>query len=223
MEDNSDVNQQQNQWRCTSCGVRNPISRRECKKSGCTQWRPKSAMPRRRCTWRSCEPSTCPWEGDWRCCGQMQFASRHSCRRCGKEKPAAVAAAAAKVPRNGKRARIEQVHGGGGGGVLESVSKALITFRKGDWLCDKCKDHQFAKNAFCRQCGQSRPAREDDDGNDIDDPCAICFSSIKNAGFLHEMNVHVLSCKECADKLVAAGGKCPMCRKEIEAVLKVFF
>jgi len=183
-------------WLCTACWVENPVQGKYCTTPNCKKWRPQSAIPVRK--------------GDWRCCGEVQFASRSSCRRCGKDKPAG-----ADQEVNKKRKVSPETHSG--------VARALITFRKGDWLCRKCHDHQFAKNAFCRKCGDSRPAREDEAGNDIDDPCAICFDRIKNAGFLHGGDIHVLSCKECADGLKAEGKKCPMCRQEIEKVLRVFF
>jgi inhibitor of KinA sporulation pathway (predicted exonuclease) len=30
-------------------------------------------------------------------------------------------------------------------------------FKKGDWYCENCNDHQYAKNLKCRQCGHPRP------------------------------------------------------------------
>lgn len=29
--------------------------------------------------------------------------------------------------------------------------------KDGDWICENCKDHQFARNIKCRQCGHPRP------------------------------------------------------------------
>lgn len=56
-------------WMCGSCNKVNSMSIKECSRPGCTQWRP---MPKR--------------NGDWSCCGEMQFASRSNCRRCGNPK-----------------------------------------------------------------------------------------------------------------------------------------
>merc|ERR1712226_337877 len=30
--------------------------------------------------------------------------------------------------------------------------------KEGDWICDACGDHQFARNASCRRCNAPRPA-----------------------------------------------------------------
>ena len=30
-------------------------------------------------------------------------------------------------------------------------------FKEGDWYCENCNDHQFAKNTFCRLCNTPRP------------------------------------------------------------------
>ena len=31
------------------------------------------------------------------------------------------------------------------------------SFKKGDWLCPNCDDHQFARNKFCRKCREPKP------------------------------------------------------------------
>ncbi len=34
-----------------------------------------------------------------------------------------------------------------------------MNMRPGDWSCPKCRDHQFARNHHCRECGTARPPR----------------------------------------------------------------
>ena len=48
--------------------------------------------------------------------------------------------------------------------TLSGRSRAVLArncqrhgFRKGDWNCPICGDHQFAKNEVCRKCGQDKP------------------------------------------------------------------
>merc|ERR1719194_354883 len=43
--------------------------------------------------------------------------------------------------------------GGGGGGA----GAGNQTMMPGDWNCEKCGDHQFARNLSCRKCSAPRP------------------------------------------------------------------
>jgi len=43
------------------------------------------------------------------------------------------------------------------GGMPGMGGKGPIIPRNGDWYCQQCGDHQFAKNALCRSCGSARP------------------------------------------------------------------
>lgn len=70
--------EQSPQWKCSSCGWENNMSKKECRNSACTQWRPRGAQavgPRR--------------PGDWTCpgCDDHQFAKNSQCRSCGHPKP----------------------------------------------------------------------------------------------------------------------------------------
>ena len=33
----------------------------------------------------------------------------------------------------------------------------MAPWKRGDWLCPGCQDHQFHRNAACRVCGHDRP------------------------------------------------------------------
>jgi len=59
-----------------------------------------------------------------------------------------------------------------GGGAMGS--KPAITPRSGDWFCQTCGDHQFAKNALCRNCGAVRPT----DGSESKPPDAETFLAV---------------------------------------------
>lgn len=72
-------------------------------------------------------------DGDWNCpqCGDLQFAFRDSCRRCGIFKD------------------------GAAGGAQQTNNHQT---KPGDWNCSRCGDLQFARNVACRKCYAPKPA-----------------------------------------------------------------
>ncbi|CAE8617506.1 unnamed protein product [Polarella glacialis] len=93
-------------------------------------------------------------EGDWNCdeCGDHQFARNATCRKCGAPKPGE--AEDDEGDREGSRTSR------GGDRHREPASRTPVRDRgmkEGDWNCDECGDHQFAKNTACRKCGAPRP------------------------------------------------------------------
>ena len=151
---------------------------------------------------RNAAPPPAVKRGDWKCsqCGGHQFASRMKCRDCGCPK--------SKIPK------------------VRSASHSIpAPIRPGDWICSACSTHQFAKNTQCRDCGGSKPVREDSEGNELDDPCIICYERVRNAGLMHVERAdtaHMCSCFECAQTLKQNKSKCPMCRQSISSVIKIF-
>lgn len=121
----------QETWRCNSCARSNPIGQKECATPGCSQWRPQQAMPRR--------------PGDWECCGNVVFASRPSCFKCGRANPgyqvnqASAPSIYELPPYRGPMPLIEGDNGG---------------FHR-DWRC--CGDMVFGSKRNCRKCGRARP------------------------------------------------------------------
>ena len=47
----------------------------------------------------------------------------------------------------------------GGQGIRGVGIEADPALATGDWRCEACGDHQFARNAQCRLCGAARPPR----------------------------------------------------------------
>ncbi len=92
--------------------------------------------------------------------------------------------------------------------------------RPGDWLCPSCNDVQFARRSSCRRCNTSKPAGVDDDNNDR--TCVVCMANVRNAAFVHGEDSHVICCIECAAEIFKQGKSCPLCKRTIERVLKIF-
>jgi len=54
-----------------------------------------------------------------------------------------------------------------------------------------------------------------------DTVCKICMEEIADCGFLHAMTLHVCACCKCAQAVEKSGGSCPLCRQQIEELLKI--
>ena len=65
----------------------------------------------------------------------------------------------------------------------------------------------------------------DSSGGDAADElmCVICMDRPTDATLVHGASAHVCCCLECANSLYARDQSCPMCRKPIESVLRLYF
>ncbi|CAD7704820.1 unnamed protein product [Ostreobium quekettii] len=64
----------------------------------------------------------------------------------------------------------------------------------------------------------------DGENDSDDDICVICLDGPKEAGFVHGDSVHRCVCNACADNMMRQQHRsCPVCRQNIEKVLKKFF
>jgi len=41
---------------------------------------------------------------------------------------------------------------------IEKIARGQVMVPPGDWICNSCGDHQFARNESCRKCGAAKPA-----------------------------------------------------------------
>lgn len=148
-------------------------------------------------------------KGDWTCsCGFNNFGSRMSCKDCGKK-------------------------------------RAATTMREGDWMCPHCRCLVFASRSSCFKCKKEKPLTEvvaaavpsssshaqpgEGDREKSRSPpprdmarykCCICFENDKETIFKPCM--HQACCTECAEKVKSIGNGCPVCRKPIHTVVRVF-
>jgi len=182
--------------------------------------------------------------GDWNCsCGELNFASRDACRKCGANK-------------SGVRHVVQKV--GDWNCVVcgklnfahrrccmscKYLSPALagnaqrsppVVSKPGDWNC-ACGEMNFARNEKCRKCNTAKvqavqpaipaalsvaipmetEAEEEDEEKNL---CVVCMSSKAEAAIT--VCGHLALCLECAPKLRS----CPMCRAAYtpDQILKIF-
>uniref|UniRef100_A0A8C3YK40 MDM4 regulator of p53 n=1 Tax=Catagonus wagneri TaxID=51154 RepID=A0A8C3YK40_9CETA len=53
-------------------------------------------------------------------------------------------------------------------------------------------------------------------------PCSLCEKRPRDGNIIHGRTGHLVTCFHCARKLKKAGASCPICKKEIQLVIKVF-
>jgi len=112
-----------------------------------------------------------PRPGDWTCpsCGFSNFQRRTHCFRCSFPASSAVAIQESIYKSDGDAspasvADSSVTHVATPTPTFKSVSTSTSTtshrnvpFRAGDWKCETCQYHNFAKNLCCLKCGSSKP------------------------------------------------------------------
>nr|XP_010345017.2 protein Mdm4-like [Saimiri boliviensis boliviensis] len=53
-------------------------------------------------------------------------------------------------------------------------------------------------------------------------PCSLCEKRPRDGNIIHGRTGHLVTCFHCARRLKKAGDLCPICKKEIQLVIKVF-
>lgn len=110
----------------------------------------------------------------------------------------------------------------------------------GSNVCLVCKKVKHFDGRYCPTCWQNkksgRPDRpqlqtsrgklpvfnHDDHQTDDNDLCMICFTSPKNACIIHGRLGHQICCYICGKNLWKKQGRCPVCRRKIEKIIKLF-
>lgn len=105
-----------------------------------------------------------PRPGDWTCpsCGFSNFQRRTHCFRCSFPASSAVAIQESIYkktdlvePETSKGN--DQGNGSANSGTPSNRHFNNVPFRAGDWKCEMCQYHNFAKNLSCLKCGSSKP------------------------------------------------------------------
>uniref|UniRef100_A0A287D3W8 Protein Mdm4 n=1 Tax=Ictidomys tridecemlineatus TaxID=43179 RepID=A0A287D3W8_ICTTR len=61
-----------------------------------------------------------------------------------------------------------------------------------------------------------------EDCQNILKPCSLCEKRPQDGNIIHGRTSHLTTCFPCARRLKKAGASCPICKKEIQLVIKVF-
>ncbi|XP_073904651.1 protein Mdm4 isoform X2 [Castor canadensis] len=61
-----------------------------------------------------------------------------------------------------------------------------------------------------------------EDCQNILKPCSLCGKRPRDGNIIHGRTSHLTTCFHCARRLKKAGASCPICKKEIQLVIKVF-
>eukprot|EP00434_Breviolum_minutum_P001208 symbB.v1.2.001057.t1/scaffold33.1/size517934/9 len=140
-------------WNCKACGDLQFARNTKCRRCGApkpSQEELDAAGPPTK-PHSNMAPDGRPMRpGDWACpnCGDHNFARNTQCRKCGTPRPADVT----EFPK--------------------PVAEPTYTpdgrqMRPGDWICENCGDHNFARNQQCRKCGHPRPSEVRPSGADL--------------------------------------------------------
>jgi len=189
-------------------------------------------------------------KGDWVCssCGDLNFASRTSCRKCSNPKSSAGASVQARAGdwncpacnhlnfarnqccRNCKA--VPSLVAGRSSSSSSSNSSNLPSAKPGDWSCSSCNEYNFARNQACRKCKNPKssvptpapvPAGTSVSSATSNDDegknlCVVCME--EPAQMAITVCGHLCLCPQCASSLHA----CPLCRVTFSRndLLKIF-
>ncbi|TVU09086.1 hypothetical protein EJB05_42526 [Eragrostis curvula] len=98
-------------------------------------------------------------DGDWMCpntsCGNVNFAFRGVCNRCGAARPSGVGGGAGGGGRGRGRGSVDGRGGGRAGPAASGGPPGL--FGPNDWPCPMCGNINWAKRMKCNICNTSKP------------------------------------------------------------------
>merc|ERR1712032_1300874 len=107
--------------------------------------------------------------GDWVCraCGNLNYASRENCNKCGIPKTTFVSKSGLRpgdwvCPSCGNHnwADKQSCNKCGAPKVESAVQqqKPGQQMREGDWVCEACGNHNYANRTVCNRCNSARPS-----------------------------------------------------------------
>jgi predicted RNA-binding Zn-ribbon protein involved in translation (DUF1610 family) len=164
--------------------------------------------------------------GDWKChgCGFVLYASRTKCSKCHIRRPTTESAGIQikkrgdwDCPQCGKHqfARNDRCRDCHTAKPVSASGSSNPKKREGDWVCANCGESQFAKNEFCRKCGQSKSGET---GGKTQ--CLVCEDAPADTMLKHGDTGHTCVCHGCAQELNRRGMPCPMCRQDVDSIIR---
>ncbi|XP_006887964.1 PREDICTED: protein Mdm4 isoform X3 [Elephantulus edwardii] len=83
-------------------------------------------------------------------------------------------------------------------------------------------ESQETISSMGEQSGIRRDAENMEDCQTLLKPCSLCEKRPRDGNIIHGRTGHLATCFHCARRLKKAGASCPVCKKEIQLVIKVF-
>ncbi|WCJ28027.1 RING/U-box superfamily protein [Euphorbia peplus] len=81
-------------------------------------------------------------------------------------------------------------------------------------------DDEDLENFLAANSMEGKSSRDSENGNNTRRLCAICFDAPRDCFFLP--CGHCVACFECGTRIVEASGTCPVCRRNMKKVRKIF-
>ncbi len=96
-----------------------------------------------------------------------------------------------------------------------------------DWNCPGCGFLIFGRKDRCNKCNIGRNGKQiqgvrQQSTTTTDEICIICATNKINTLFIHDNDSHMVCCFDCAYYIYNSTHECPLCKKNIERLIKVF-
>ncbi|XP_006273945.2 protein Mdm4 [Alligator mississippiensis] len=94
--------------------------------------------------------------------------------------------------------------------------------------CSSIKSMELAEDCSSQETLVSFGKHEEKEKESFDnikqllDPCLLCQKRPRNGNIVHGKSAHLVACFKCAKMLRKGRSPCPVCKKEIHGVIKVF-
>ena len=109
-----------------------------------------------------------------------------------------------------------------------STSKQCINCKKTmNTLLPRCKEcwmirKQWIPNRPRKTKSKTRQIQESKASEMLTNPCQICFQREKNSILIHGKKGHQVACYPCAKKAWNTRSDCPICKRKIEKIVKIY-
>lgn len=130
-------------WTCLSCNNHNYASRTVCNR--CQGPKPPP-------------PGENVRSGDWICpmCSNHNYARRQACNKCQTPKPGTMMQLAALAMYPGTMGTMGAMGVMGAMGPMSAMGNLGGNFRPGDWVCQKCANHNYSSREQCNKCSSPK-------------------------------------------------------------------
>lgn len=89
------------------------------------------------------------------------------------------------------------------------------------YKCNRCSSTRIMNNSNSVSHNLISHNTNITESNNTND-CIICMTNVATTAFIHERIGHKICCEMCASEIYRRGDTCPLCRKNIENIAKIF-